>query len=372
MIELGSLPLRGGVADRAVFRKTRGHVAGIRGCLKGWTMTCNALCTGPRKRVPGMALRAVDVDVGSGQRESGSAVIKLGSLPLCGGMANGAVLREVGCNMIGIRGCLKGWTMTSNALRTGSRKRVPGMALRTVDVDMSAGQRESGSAVIKLGSLPLCGGMANGAVLREAGCNMIGVDGCLKGLPVTRDALRAGSRKRVAGVTLRTVDSDVGSRQRESGSAVIKLGSLPLLGGVAGLAIRRNSGGNVIRIGGGAKCAFMAAHAVCGNASKLSTDMALRTGDADVSSRQCKAAVTMIEFRSLPSRRGVAAFASRRKVCPPVIRVCRFFVEPGMATHTSGGCPGKASGDMARAAVDTSMGAREGKTRARRVVKAAA
>lgn len=80
----------------------------------------------------------------------------------------------------------------------------------------------------------------------------------------------------------------------------------------------------------------------------------------------------MIEFRSLPGCRGVAAFTSRRNVCPPVIRVCRFFVEPGMATHTSGGCPGKASGDMARAAVDTSMGAREGKTRARRVVKAAA
>ena len=93
VIELATLPLRGGVANRTILRKTGGPVIGVLGVVEGRQMAGDARrwCSG--KDVVNVALLAAHRDMCAAELElGGRVVIELAALPLRGGVADGAIL----------------------------------------------------------------------------------------------------------------------------------------------------------------------------------------------------------------------------------------------------------------------------------------
>lgn len=152
------------MADRAVLRKTRRSMIGIRCGLKRWKMAADALSARSGKRVTCVALQTRDANVGSRQREARSTMIELRASPLGRRMTNHTILRETCGHMIRIGRVLEGWTMTGNARRTRSGENTPHVTLRTIDIDMGACQREASLIVFKLGATPLLRGVAGLAI----------------------------------------------------------------------------------------------------------------------------------------------------------------------------------------------------------------
>ena len=149
VVEGGSQPLRGVVAELTVLREAGRRVIRVVGSLivlqvaritRGWQSGVLAAR---------MALLACGRDVRAGQRKLGGAVIESRSLPLSGGVAKLTGLREAGCDVIGTCGGLVVLQMAGHAIRTDVGVVAIGMALQAGDRGMRSGEWKLRQVVIE-------------------------------------------------------------------------------------------------------------------------------------------------------------------------------------------------------------------------------
>ena len=116
-------------------------------------------------------------------------------------------------------------------------------------------QRKTRFRMIESRRLPGCGGVAGFASLGESPAHVIRVRGSLEILQVTRHAGRAGQVVVVVDVAICALPRRNGMRasQYKIHGRVIETGRLPRRSGVALQAIRREVGGDVVRIPGALK-----------------------------------------------------------------------------------------------------------------------
>lgn len=175
---------------------------------------------------------------------------------------------------------------------------------------MSARKRKARCrVVVECRPFPLGGGMADGAVLREACSRMIGIGSGLECGTMAANALSACSGEGIARVALQTCDANVGSRQRESCPTMIELRASPLGRRMTNRAILRETCGHMIRIGRVLKRRTMTGNARRTGSGENATHVTLGTVDADMGSRQREAGLIVFELGPTPLLSGVAGLA---------------------------------------------------------------
>ena len=92
--------------------------------------------------------------------------------------------------------------------------------------------------------------MADRAVRGISGLNVIGIRGALIILGMARVAIGRSAREFIVDVALVARNVDMETGQRKGSLRVIENGARPRRGGVADGAVRRETGGGMIRIGG--------------------------------------------------------------------------------------------------------------------------
>src|SRR6266550_3698908 len=148
---------------------------------------------------------------------------------------------------------------------------------------MCSRQRETGSRVIEGRARPRRRVVALRAGLREAGLHVVRLRRALEIFQMTADAscIRAGQAVVAVHMALSALHRGMRSRQREPGCRMIKARVVPVRCGVALLASRRESGLDVIRIGGAVEVLHVARTTIRRCAHKLTINMALGAGYTD-------------------------------------------------------------------------------------------
>src|ERR1019366_3317790 len=118
-----------------------------------------------------VARRALLAGVDPHQGEPGSRVVESGATPIGGGVTAGTILREVGRLVRRVVGAVVIGLVTVPAGCAGQAIVAVHVALGALQAGMCAGQRKSGSRMVKRGAGPVegRGSVAQGAVLRESG-----------------------------------------------------------------------------------------------------------------------------------------------------------------------------------------------------------
>ena len=150
---------------------------------------------------------------------------------------------------------------------------------------------------------------------------------------------------------------------------MIERSALPVRCRVAGLASRRESGRNVIRIPGVVEVGLMAAHTRGGRAFEDAVCVTLRTLHRDVSARQWECRRRVIKFGSSPARQRVALLARCRKPAGDVIRILGAIEICLMAADAGAWCSLELSAHVAGVAVEAGMGPDQGKSCELKVIK---
>ena len=232
-----------------------------------------------------------------------------------------------------------------------------------------AGQIESRLAVVELRAVPLRRGVANGAILREAGLQVIGAVRRLIVLHVAAIAIGRRARESSSHVALGASHCRVSSGQRELGRIVIKVCALPAAGRMAGVAFGRKLRLNVIGIGGVLEIGKMAARAIGRCAGELAAHMAGRALHRGMRARQRKGRGVVIERRTLPAHKAVAQQAIVRETGGDVIRILRRVEILHVAAVTIHRCSGIASTHVALCALQTCVSSHQGKIREPSVIE---
>ena len=260
VIEGGAQPVSGRVAQRTILREAGCDVIRIGGGLiflevAGITSGAESFVNSAR-----MALHTSRRRVLAGEREGGlRGVVERSPSPIRGGVAELAILRESSRGMVRIGGALV--VLQVARIASGAEAFVDSarMALDATRRRVLPSERECGlGSVIEFRSGPIDRSVALRAILREASSGMVRIGGALVVLQVA--GIASGGQRGVlaAGMALSASRGGVCAGQRKFGGAVIKGGRHPCRGGVAELAILRESGGSVIRIGGALKIFQMA------------------------------------------------------------------------------------------------------------------
>jgi len=190
---------------------------------------------------------------------------------------------------------------------------------------MCAGQWESGLRVIKLRRLPSRGVVAGFAGLREPTGNVVGIRGVLEILQMTAHARDAGQVVVVVDMAVRAGArrDRVGTGQGKVHHRVIEGCRGPGDSGVALGAVRREIGGDVIRIGGALEVFQVARNAIGAGQVVVVVDMAV---DAlarwnSVSAGEHKPGGVVIELGVKPVVGGVAGLAGGGELGADVVRI---------------------------------------------------
>ena len=215
--------------------------------------------------------------------------------------------------MIGAGGALVILEVARHAICAERRILPVGVAQGAGDRGVCAGQWKFGGVVIELRAEPLRGVVAQLAILREPGGDVIRVIGGLVVLQVARRAGGAQGRILTARMTLGAGRRRMLSGKRELGGVVIEGGSQPLGGGVAELTTLRKTGRDVIGAGGGLVVLQVAGHAVGTDVGVVAVGMALQARDRDVSPGKRKLRQVVIEGRAVPGGSVMASGAIVRK-----------------------------------------------------------
>ena len=179
MVEACRSPRGGVVAGIACLRKPDLRVIGIIcGVVIGHV--ARGACRAAQVVVAvHMAARAWRSRVCAGQRETSSRVIKRAVAPCRRGVAERAVGRELCLHMVGVRRRVVVRHVAGIA-RAARQVVIPiAVALRALQVGVSAGQRESRGAVVEVRRLPRRCVVAALASRREIKCHVIGIRGLL-------------------------------------------------------------------------------------------------------------------------------------------------------------------------------------------------
>jgi hypothetical protein len=127
-------------------------------------------------------------------------------------MTNLALLRDPGCSVIRIVRSLKILQMARSARRRRDVVVSIRVALCARNLSVCPSQGEGRFRMIKRGWLPCGRGVADLALLRDAGGQVVWVRGALEVLDVARDACRRGQVEISVGVTLIALQLRVSSR----------------------------------------------------------------------------------------------------------------------------------------------------------------
>jgi len=171
-------------------------------------------------------------------------------------VARGAIMREIQCHVIGIRGPLEIRLMAGEAIRRRTGKAIVHVTLRASRRRMRAEQRKARFVVIERRGLPGARGMARSAIAREIGGHMIGIGRALEIALMTREAIRRRARKTIVRMALIARHREMRAGERKARAAVIetaeiaRAGNLPTgdRAAVAYFAAQRKTGLFMIRI----------------------------------------------------------------------------------------------------------------------------
>ena len=248
VIEGSGGPGRSVVARGAGSGEARSYVIGVRGpgvvrLVAGVTIRRHSCVV-----VVGMARRARHSDMGAGKREGASRMVKRGRVPGRGRVANGAVRREAGGDVVGT--CGRGEVGLMAGVARGRRRDVVvvGVALRAGDGSVRAGERIiCVKRVVKLGIEPVCSGVAGGTVVGETQLHVGRIVAGCKVLGVTGEAICRRSFENVVRMAGRARQRGMRAGERVAGDLeVVELGIKPGIDGVAGLAGRWEPGGHMV------------------------------------------------------------------------------------------------------------------------------
>lgn len=173
-------------------------------------------------------------------------VIEGCSLPLRGCVAQGATLREARGYVIRVRRLLEVWKVAAFTGHGCSLEHVVHMAGRADYRRVFPRKREPRGCVIKLRTLPLRRRVTCFAGLWESGGDVVDALCRLVIVQMAGDAARRKPGELVVDVTGGARHRRVFPREREFRRSVIECRTLPLSCGVAGFAVLREAGGNVI------------------------------------------------------------------------------------------------------------------------------
>jgi len=152
------------------------------------------------------------------------------------------VIRTVGRLIVGL--------VTAEAIRRHGGVVIVDVAARARHRGMRPGQRETGVVVIETRWTPRGGVVAHVTLLRESGRNVIRVICALKILQVTADTTGCAYVVVAVDMALATLHSCMRAGERPTGSRMIEVRGVPVCGGVTDLALLRETGRHMVRIGG--------------------------------------------------------------------------------------------------------------------------
>lgn len=197
------------MAYRASGRKARGFVVGVRRGVEVGEVTRHAGRIEPRILSTGMAVRAVERDVRARQGKERLRMVELRTQPLKRRMADGAVLRETGRDMIRISGFLKVGQMARIAILGRAQVFPADVTTAATRGNVRAGQRECSEVVVEGRGDPGRGRVTDGTRLRQAGRPVIGVGGAVVIVEMAGDATGVEAYIFPADVTRRAGHRDV-------------------------------------------------------------------------------------------------------------------------------------------------------------------
>jgi len=196
-----------------------------------------------------VAIGAGHVHVSAGEREHCLRMIEGGGLPCTRRVTDFAGLGESGGYVIRIRGAVKVRQVAGIAKRAEARILAAGVTVGARRVDVSAGEREQRLRVIEYRTCPSSGRVADGTIGRESRRRVIRVGRLVEVGGVARGTVFRRACVLTVYVTLRACDVHVSAGQWERRhGAVIEGCARPLGSRMAGFAIGREPGRNVIRI----------------------------------------------------------------------------------------------------------------------------
>jgi hypothetical protein len=174
--------------------------------------------------------------------------------------------------------------------------------------------------------------VADFALLWHARGDVIGIGGALIVLEM---AGNAGSRREVVvaiHVTLGALHRDVGSCEGERRLGMIEGRRLPGGGGMANVALLRDTGRKMVRIRGCLIILQMATDAGSRGQAKISADVTLRALQVGMATGEREPDGIVIETRRLPGSGGMAVLASLRESQRNVVGIARLLIVRQMAT----------------------------------------
>lgn len=169
-----------------------------------------------------VTLRALQWNMGSGQRESGGGVIERCARPGDSCVAGVTSRRETCLGVVGVGGALVVLHVAGRAQATGQAVVPVHVTLRTLHRGMESGQRESGGRMVERAIAPRSRVVTLLACGRETGLHVGRVGRALEVRQVATYASRVREVEIVVDVTLRALQWDVRSGQGETSRAVIE------------------------------------------------------------------------------------------------------------------------------------------------------
>lgn len=178
-----------------------------------------------------------------------------------------------------------------------------------------------GEAVTEYGTRPARGRMTAFTGFRETSGNVIRIGHRFIHRAVTRITVCGSSGVPSANMATQTLHDGVGTRERETGSAMVEYSARPLACAVASLAICRKPGRWVIGIGGLVVFRQMTTDTASIQPGVPTVRVAGCTVHIDVSPAQREARRSVVKLGSSPARCGVAQRTILRKACRCMVGV---------------------------------------------------
>ena len=239
MVERGSGPVGGAVAQRAIQRKSRRYVIWIRGLVVLGEMTSVTGGWEGRVIVVHVAGRAGRRDMSSRQRERRLRMVECGAGPIDGAVTERAVGGERGLDVIRSGGLVVIRQVAAHASERRCRVTGADVALRARQRGVRSGERKHRIVIERRGQ-PGGRVVTLGAVGGKTRCNMIRVGGALQVRLVTPDAGGRRGGEVSAHMACRARSGRMRARQREiRNQRVIERRVEPGMHVVAHRAVRR-------------------------------------------------------------------------------------------------------------------------------------
>ena len=240
--------------------------------------------------------------------------------------------------MVRVRSFLEVGEVATHARCIGDVVVAINVTLRALDCGVGTRKRPASSGVIECRGSPVRGRVTDFALLRKSSRDVIGIVRALVILQVARDASRVADVVIPIDMALRALHFGVRAGEGKGCLGMIKRGRLPDRGGVADLALLRESGSDVVGIGGSLKVLQVAGNASVAGEIEIASRVALLTLQLGMRSGQRKSDRIVIEIRRLPPGCVVTLLASLGKSQTNVVGIARLLKIEQVAAHARSWC----------------------------------